>query len=135
MVKQFEPKNPLEFALADAQSGNRTIAEFLPTFLDSQIAIPSSQIVEQDGRGMSPVFFDKNGIQMVAAFTELDRALTVSNLAHYCLTMKGRELLIRMPPGYGLVINPGFDVGFDIAPEGIQEILRDFPIEPLAPGP
>ena len=40
--------------------------------------------------------------------------------------MNAFDLLRRMPPEYGIVINPGADVGFDLPPGGIQDIVKDF---------
>lgn len=44
----------------------------------------------------------------------------------YCISMNAFDLLRRMPPEYGIVINPGADVGFDLPPGGIQDIVKDF---------
>jgi hypothetical protein len=36
------------------------------------------------------------------------------------------EVLRRVPGGYGVVVNPGTSLGFEISPAGLQEILKDF---------
>jgi hypothetical protein len=65
-----------------------------------------------DGSGMTPLLFDKNGVQMLGVFTSLARVELFKDKTPYCLSMKGSELLARIPSGYGLVVNPGFDKGF-----------------------
>jgi hypothetical protein len=123
---EFVPTNDFETTLVAVQTGHTPLASLLQAFMENDIAIPSAQEVMPDGTGMDPVFYDKEGIQMLAAYTSLDRAKCVSDVARYCLVMKGRQFLERMPPEYGLVINPGFKVGFDVSPTGIQEILGNF---------
>ena len=44
----------------------------------------------------------------------------------YCLTMKCHQLIQRAPHGFGIVINPGWEVGMEISAEGVVNIRRDF---------
>jgi hypothetical protein len=73
----------------------------------------------------APVLYDRNSVPMLAAFTDKQRILEVPDLPKFCLLMKGLEVLRRIPPGHGLVINPGLAVGFDVSPEGIEKIVKD----------
>jgi hypothetical protein len=79
-----------------------------------------------DGSGFQPLLFDKNNVKMVACFTSKERIGEFAKMAEYFLLLQGREFLKRIPPQYGLVINPGQTVGFDITPEGISRIVKDF---------
>lgn len=61
---------------------------------------------------------------MLAAFTSLELTATVSHQAPIALTMTGRDLMLRMPGGHGLVVNPGHDVGFELFPDAVQAVAR-----------
>jgi len=36
------------------------------------------------------------------------------------------DVLRRVPGGYGVVVNPGTTLGFEISASGVGEILKDF---------
>jgi hypothetical protein len=93
--------------------------------MEAELAIPSAADVLEDGSGFQPLLFKKEAVQMLACFTDRSRIGEYAEIAPYCLTMKGRELLERIPQGFGVVVNPGWSVGFDISPEGIERVLRD----------
>ncbi len=118
--------NNLEVALQKAQAGQLAVPELLAVLMDSEVAVPSATAVLADGSGMQPLMFPKNGVQMLACFTEKNRIGEFSSVAPYCLVLKGRDLLRRVPPGYGLVVNPGTSTGFDVSPHGIAKIVKDF---------
>jgi hypothetical protein len=122
----FVPANELEVALLEAMNGKIPLGAFLSRFVDHDVAIPSRTEVEQTGKGMDPVLFNREGVQLVSVFIDLERAKSLAQSAQFCLLMKGRDLIARMPHGIGIVVNPGFTVGFEISPQGISEIRRDF---------
>ena len=80
--------------------------------MNADLSVPSGSEVMPDGSGLAPLLFEKNGIQMLGVFTSLSRVKMFKDKTPYCLSMNGSDLLSRMPSGYGLVINPGFDKGF-----------------------
>lgn len=125
-MPDFSPLNSLEVALQRAKSGELSLQEFLRVLVDSDIAVPSGSEIMSDGSGFVPLLFDKNEVKMVACFTAKERVGSFANLAPYCLVIKSREFLRRVPPRHGLVINPGQEVGLDITPEGLGRIVRDF---------
>ncbi|MBA3940099.1 MAG: hypothetical protein C0520_02690 [Sphingopyxis sp.] len=99
---------------------------FLRLFSESDVIVPSGSEIMPDGSGFQPVLFDKGGTQMVACFTAMERIGDFSRLAPYCLSINGSEFLQGIPDGYGLVVNPGQSVGFDVTPEGLRQIVVDF---------
>ena len=119
-MEKFNPLNDFEWSLLAAKENKISVEIFLQKFVRSILALP-----QEDGSGFEPVLFDKIGISMLAAFTDKTRASYLSDIARYCLEMNGLEVLRRIPPGYGLVVNPGFGVGFELSPEGIAEIVKD----------
>jgi hypothetical protein len=126
VVTNFRPLNDLEKALVSAKEGALPMKKFIALLLVSELAVPSTTEMRADGTGLTPLFFDKEGVGMLAAFTDKSRISKFTDVAHYCLAVKALDLLKRMPTEYGLVINPDCEVGFDITPSGIREIIKDF---------
>ena len=75
---------------------------------------------------MDPFVFDKEGAQMVAVYTDRERVKKLGSAARFCIVMTGRDFIDRLPPGFGVVVNPGFTIGLDIAPTDLKEIRQDF---------
>lgn len=116
----------LEETITNARAGVVPMSALARAIMDADLALPSAEEVRADGSGFEPLFFDKEGTGMLVAFTNKSYALQYAKVASYCLVMKGKDVLRRLPHQYGLVINPGRDIGFDISPEGIQKMLNDF---------
>lgn len=125
-MKEFLPTNPLEVALMEARSGLLPVTDFLRFFLSARIAVPSAAKVAADGTGFQPLEFTNEKTQILGCFTSAVRIDEFASETPFFLEMTGRQLLERMPPSYGVVINPGWRVGFDISPQGIAKILMDF---------
>ncbi len=119
------PVTALESKLEEARSGQSSMSDFLHTFSESNIIVPSGSEIMPDGSGFQPVMFDKGGSQMVACFTAMERIGDFARVASYCLSIKGSEFLKRIPTGYGLVVNPGQSLGFDVTPDGIRQIVAE----------
>lgn len=124
-IEQPSPLNKLEEGLIKAQNGELTMPEFLQLFLSENVAIASASEVMADWSGLQPLLFDKEGVHMISCFTGLSRMEDFGDRASYALVVKGRDILERILPGMGLVINPGADVGFDLSPEGITRMASD----------
>jgi hypothetical protein len=125
-MNTFSPINQLELKLADAKLGRITSNEFVRQLWLSDIALPTATEVFSDGSGFTPVLFDKNGTTMLAAFTAKERIGQLVDIAKFCMVMKGSDLLLRMPKGFGLVVNPGLELGFEVSPSGIREIVGEY---------
>ena len=128
MIKMtdFYPINDVETSLVAAMNSRMPMAEFMKIFLASTVELPSANEVHVDGAGLSPIIFDKEGVGMLALFTHKDRIASFAERAPYCVSIKAIDVLRRLPPGYGVVVNPGVKFGFDISSDGVREILRDF---------
>lgn len=124
-MNEFLPLNELEFGLLAAKCNEISISEFVRKLVASDLALPTAAEVQEDGTGFVPILFDKQGTKMLAAFTDKVRASQLEHVAKYCLVMNGLSVLRRVPPSYGLVINPGLEVGFELSADGIVEIVRD----------
>jgi hypothetical protein len=124
-MTSFKAVNALESELESARVGRSSMPEFLRLLSESDVVVPSAGEVMPDGSGFQPLLFDKEGTQMVACFTAKERIGRYADIASYCLTINGGEFLQRIPPSYGLVVNPGQSVGFDITPEGLGKIITE----------
>ncbi|HEX5709179.1 MAG TPA: SseB family protein [Pyrinomonadaceae bacterium] len=122
------PLNDVEKLLLDARDGRAPLADMLGALVSADLYVPSTGEVMQDGSGFTPLLFDsaETGATLTAVFTDPARAAAQAGRAKYLLQVNGRELLRRLPPGYGIVINPGHDVGMEIQPYGVEAIVRDF---------
>ncbi len=119
----FKPVNNLERLLFAAQKGELLLTDFMPKLLESQIYIPSTEEVQPNGKGLQPLFFDRQGNSMVAVFTDLSRITDeFKTHAKYCLCIVTKELLAGFPKDFGIVINPGHRVGIEIPPDGIDKL-------------
>ncbi|SEL94018.1 SseB protein N-terminal domain-containing protein [Roseateles sp. YR242] len=126
MTDEFAPLNDFESRLARAQRGEFAVKDVLASLAAAELALPSAAPVQEDWSGFQPLLFSKDGVPMLACFSAKERVTDYAAMTPYCLAIKGRELLRRMPAGHGLVVNPGQRVGFDISPEGIAQIVDEF---------
>jgi hypothetical protein len=122
-MKNFSPLNDLEIALVSARRGEISMEDFLTKLTVADLALPTTHEVKEDGSNFSPLFFERDGIRMLATFSDVSRCTQLAHLAGYSLVMRASDVLRRMPPGHGLVINPGFPIGLELAPHGIAEIV------------
>ena len=112
--------------MVEAQTGTTDIRKVITALIQSELSVPSGDEVMQDGSGFQPLLFPKEDVQMVACFTDRSRIGEFASMAPYFLQLNGGDFLRRLPAGYGLVVNPGQSVGFDISPEGIERIVSEF---------
>lgn len=110
----------LERMIARAMSGERL--DVIEAMLRTQLVVPSGGDVGPGFEGFVPVLYDRDGVPMLAVFTSLDLAKRVTHLARFAVTMSGRDVIVRMPEGHGVVLNPGHDVGLEILPHAVETI-------------
>jgi hypothetical protein len=95
----FIPLNALESALESVRRGRCSLPDFFGVFVEFDIFVPSGGELMSDGHGFQPLLFDKEGVQMVACFTAMERIGEFASLAPHCLRFKGGEFLPRLPVG------------------------------------
>jgi len=120
------PRTPIETLLKTAMDGQLPIGVFMKAFVASEVVLLTGSLVTPDGSGFDPLLFDKQGVLHVAVFTDMSRVGFHSQQAPHTIRMLMLEVLKRVPGGYGVVINPGTSLGFEISPSGVGEILKDF---------
>ncbi|KAB7629237.1 SseB family protein, partial [Stenotrophomonas rhizophila] len=119
-------QTPIETLLKTAMDGQLPIGLFMKTFVASEVVLLTGSLVTPDGSGFDPLLFDKQGVLHVSVFTDMSRVGFHSQQAPHTIRMLMLEVLKRVPGGYGVVINPGTSLGFEISPSGVSEILKDF---------
>ncbi len=125
-MTDLPPQTPLETLLKSTMDGQLPIGLFMKAFVAAEIVLLTGSLVTPDGSGFDPLLFDKQGVLHVAVFTDPSRVGIHSQQAPHTVRMLMIEVLRRVPGGYGVVINPGTTLGFEISPAGVGEILKDF---------
>jgi len=125
-MQPFEPSNELEIDLQKAQAGEIPVPTLLQRLWTSELFVPSSEEIQLGGQRFKPVLFPRQGVQMVAVFTAVERVAGLHKVAPYCLKIAAREFLPQTPPSLGVVVNPGFSVGLEILPDGLRQMIKDF---------
>jgi len=120
------PQTPIESLLKTAMDGQLPIGLFMKAFVASEVVLLTGSLVTPDGSGFDPLLFDKQGVLHVSVFTDMSRVGFHSQQAPHTIRMLMLDVLKRVPGGYGVVINPGTPLGFEISPSGVGEILKDF---------
>ncbi len=117
---------PIETLLKAAMDGAVPIRTFMEAFVASEVVLLTGSLVTPDGSGFDPLLFDKQGTLHVAVFTDPARVDNHAQQAPHQIRWLMLDVLRRVPGGYGVVINPGTSLGFEISPGGVGEILKDF---------
>jgi hypothetical protein len=127
-LRPFAPETPVEQRILDARTGALAGDALMREIAASNLYIPSKTEVRRDGSGFQPVMLDQDGIPFVSVYTALSRA--PRDEARYLLQALGREFFLRLPPGYGVIVNPGYDAQLLLPPEGaalLKQDLKDTP--------
>lgn len=123
--KEFSPLNSFESALAEANEGRLSGQNFLGRFLDETVYVPSFAEMKPNGEGLKPIFITKAGVSMMVIFSHLSRVDKESpSKASYCWAITPRKFLKGFPPGFGIVLNPGYSAGLEISPAGVDSLRR-----------
>lgn len=119
----FAPENDIEARILAARGGAVSGDAVMWELAAADLFIPSTREVQQDGSGFSPVLLEQNGAPFVAAFTALSRQ--PRDMAGYSMKMSGRQFFLRLPPGYGVIFNPGYEAQLLLPPHGAASLKQD----------
>jgi hypothetical protein len=124
----FEPINDLERALLQAQEGHISIPALLDIFLSSQFFVLLDKEIPPEGWDNSislMVLNGSGGDPMLAVFTAPLRSSGWPKQHPqfaFGLLVDFKWLLRGTMPGSGMVVNPGWKVGLEIPPWGLQKL-------------
>lgn len=119
----FTPQTPIENRILLAQTGELSGDQLLRELAAATLYIPSADDVREDGGRFQPILHDIDDQAFVAVYTALQRARQDS--APHLLQAQGAHFFLRLPSGYGVVVNPGYAAQIFVPAHGIAVFQRD----------
>jgi hypothetical protein len=119
----FAPETPIEHRILAAQKGELSGDALLREIAASNLFIPSKDDVQEDGSRFQPVLIEMEGQPYVAVYTALSRA--PKDLTPHLLQALGAHFFARLPPGYGVMINPGYAAEMLVPAHGVAAFQQD----------
>ena len=123
-----QPLNELEEQLARGEQPDANPVDVILAFLNSEVYVVSSDALEGPDSQVEPlVLANSSGKPVLAVFSHPSR-VTEQYLAAApnVLGTQGAAIIGNLGEELGMVINPGAAYGFEIDPEGVANIRRDF---------
>ena len=119
------PLEGLETAIVAARAGEITFENLIGLFAETTIVVPSVTDFRDDPQNFQPLTFPFEGGEgfMMGVFTDQDRTDNFDDIAPYATTLTGRQVLGGLQANTGLVVNPGWMLGFQIEPESVPTIV------------
>jgi hypothetical protein len=118
----FEPENDLETLIVAAKSGARPVADMMSALFKSGVFIAAKRELQPDGSGFDPLLLGEADAPLVAVFTSGPHATLHRDAASFVLRMTAVEFFRRLPTGYGVILNPGYDVQMVMPAHAIAEM-------------
>jgi len=119
----FEPETDIEQRILDVQAQTYSADALMRELANHELYIPSKGDVQEDGRGFVPVLLEQGGMSFVMVFTALSRR--PRGLAEYLLKANAGTFFRRLPSGYGVIFNPGYDAQLLLPPDGMAMLKQD----------
>ena len=122
------PLNDLEEKLAQGDRPDANPVDVILSFLNNEVYIISSDALEGENSEVEPlVLGNAEGQPVLAVFSHPSRVdQEYLEAAPNVLGTQGAAIIASIGDELGMVINPGAAYGFEINPEGIANIKRDF---------
>jgi hypothetical protein len=128
-----EARNELEAKILEAQEGRITSDDLLKTLMGSQVFMPVQDEkapvlnVQRSTRAKPLVLSAEEGTPILVLFSSPERAKPF--LEDYPGFTGGilesfKWVLENMGSGYGIMLNPESEVGFDMEPETVQDLIQ-----------
>ena len=122
-LKPFAPLRPIEQRILDARDGRLAGDALMLEIADTHLFVPSRNPVSDDGSRFSPVVLEQDDVPYIAVFTEVSRQ--PADMAGHSVQMAGRSCIEKLPPGFGLAVNPGFDAQLLVPPQSVVILKQD----------
>ena len=131
-----QPLNDLEEKLARGEQPDANPVDVILSFLNNEVYIVSSDTLEGPDAQVEPlVLANASGKPVLAVFSHPSRVTEqYLAVAPNALGTQGAAILGNLGDELGMVINPGAAYGFEIDPEGVANIRRDFKPSDEEPG-
>jgi hypothetical protein len=127
-IADTNPLNDLEEKLAKGGHPDASPVDVILSFLNSEVYIISSDGVDGEDSQVEPlVLANADGDPVLAVFSHPSRVdQQYLEAAPNVLGTQGAAIIANIGEELGMVINPGAAYGFEIDPEGVANIKRDF---------
>ena len=132
-AQDSEAKNLLEQKLLAAIDGELPPEDFMRELLEQQVFIPIKDDKDSGIKGLqlttkaTPlVIQDEAGSNILVLFTSPERARDfLADVPGYSggLLADFAWIVERMDPGFAIAVNPGLELGMDIEPENVTQML------------
>src|SRR5262245_52953471 len=119
----FAPQTPIEHRILAAQQGDLSGDALLREIAASNLYIPSEDEVQEDGSRFRPVLIEMDGQPYAIVYTALSRAPKDRTIT--LLQAAGSHFFLRLPPGYGVIVNPGYAAQILVPGHGIAALQQD----------
>lgn len=132
MSNSFEPRNELEERLMDAQHGRIGSDDLLGALMTSQVYLPvqdekpSVLNIQRSTRAQPLVLAAEDGTPVLVLFSSPERSKEfVKDYPGYSggILTEFTWVLEKMGRDYAIALNPGSEVGFDMEPETVNELI------------
>ncbi len=132
-----EPRNELEKQLQAAQEGSISSDDLLKVLMNSQVFMPVQDEkapvlnIQRSTRAQPLVLTAEDGTLVLVLFSSPERAKPfIEDLPGFQggILEPFKWVLENMGSGYGIALNPGSDLGFDMEPETVRELADQIPI-------
>lgn len=118
----FIPENDLERAIAQAKAEAIPVDAALDLAADATLQIPSTAPVQFDGDGFAPLLMRAGVHKLIACFSAPSRLALYPDHAAHAFALSGRQFFLRIPPGYGAIVNPGYAAQMILTPDKIADM-------------
>jgi hypothetical protein len=124
----IQPLNDLEEKLAKGDQPEANPVDVILSFLNNEVYIVSPDALEGEDSQVEPlVLSNSEGQPVLAVFSHPSRVdEQYLAAAPNVLGTQGAAIIGNIGDELGMVINPGSAFGFEIGPEGVANIRRDF---------
>jgi hypothetical protein len=125
---EIQPLNDLEEKLATGDQPDANPVDVILSFLNNEVYIISADAREGEDAQVEPlVLSNAEGKPVLAVFSHPSRVdQQFLDAAPNVLGTQGAAVIGNLGDELGMVINPGSAFGFEIDPEGVANIRRDF---------
>jgi len=132
MTEAFEPRNDLERELVAAQEGKIAGDVFMQGLLSAQVFMPvrddtGIKNFQRNDRATPLTVETEDGVTVLVLFTSPERAKPfVQNFPGYQggLLAEFSWVLEKVGGGFGIALNPGWQVGMDMEPDMVQRLAQ-----------
>jgi hypothetical protein len=114
------PQTVAELAIVQSRAGVIAPQAVLWAMAASILAVPTTDATTDGALDtFSPLLVGRDGQEFLVVFTVPERIGRFRDRAAAFIEMPGADVVRRMPPGIGLVVNPETTVGFEVPGEGV----------------